>query len=99
MTVSKPNWASGQVIALTCMFLSTALVFIVFLYARLDHDMKLLALGAAISQASALMATASTMLVGRSFEGGSKLPSPSDMPPDTSAVLTESVAGPKTGTV
>ncbi len=46
---------------------ATGLALTIFFMSRGDHDMKLLALGAAISQSTALMATASTMLVGRDF--------------------------------
>ena len=54
--------------------LATALVVFIFSLSRGDHDMKLLALGAVISQASALMSTASTMLVGKDKRDASDAP-------------------------
>lgn len=88
--MSWKTWTSGQFIALFCILLSTGLAFSIFVYSRGDHDMKLLALGAAISQISALMATASTMLVGKVFDsntaGGSKLLAFPDGPPGGSRV-------------
>lgn len=79
---------------------ATALAVTMFVMSRGDHDMKLLALGAAISQTSALMATASTMLVGRDFSH--KGTDPSDLPPgsvvtDKSTVQTPPVAIPPNG--
>jgi hypothetical protein len=93
MILSKQaNWSSGQVISLICIVLSTWMLFDIFLYSRNDHDMKLLALGAVIGQGSALMATASTLLVGKTFEGGSnRLPSAADLPPGAKATATDSV--------
>jgi hypothetical protein len=93
MTVTKPQaWPSGQVIALVCIVVSSWMGFDVFLYSRNDHDMKLLALGAVIGQISALMATASTLLVGKVFDGSmSRLPNAADLPPGAKVSATDSV--------
>jgi hypothetical protein len=66
VTINKPpDWSSGQWIALYGFSLASALSWGAFLLARLDHDMKLLALGAVISTTSNLMGTASAILVGK----------------------------------
>lgn len=92
------NWNSGQVIALVCIVLSTYLSMDIFLYSRNDHEMKLLALGAAISQIASVMATASTLLVGKVFDGvgaaGNRLPNPADLPPGVKATSSDSVQAP-----
>ena len=69
---------TSQHIALACILASTTLVSILFIRCVSDHDMKMMALGAAISQVSALMATASTLLVGRST---TSMPKPGTPPP------------------
>ena len=58
---------------------ATGLALSIFVMCRGDHDMKLLALGAAISQTTALMSTASTMLVGKDLT--IKPHDPNDNPP------------------
>jgi hypothetical protein len=68
-TMTNPGDQTNQTLALTCISASTLLALLVFAVARADSDMKLLALGACISQVSALMSTASTMLVGKTFDG------------------------------
>ena len=85
-TFDKPT-QNNQMIAMVCVLGSSFLVSFVFLMSRMDSDMKLLALGACISQVSALMATASTILVGKSFEGGAKI----DAHPGETATVTSSL--------
>ena len=66
MTINKPpDWSSGQWIALYGFTVAALLSWGVFVLARNDHDMKLLALGAVISTSSTLIGTASTILVGK----------------------------------
>ena len=54
------------------------LALISFLWSRYDHDLKLIALTGVISIASQMMATASTLLVGRSLsaEKSNSIPNP-----------------------
>lgn len=73
-TLNKPVELSGQRLALVMILTSSLLSIVVFLLARYDHDMKLLALGNVLGQVTALMSTASTMLVGKDFSGHSQFP-------------------------
>jgi hypothetical protein len=71
-TLVKPIEPSGQRLALVMICLSSGMAILIFLLARFDHDMKLLALGNVLGQVTALMSTASTMLVGRDFSPAAK---------------------------
>lgn len=69
-TMTKPSSIfQSPNIVLAFMFgvMSAGMSIWVFVLSRTDHDMKLMALGAVISNSSSLMATASTMLVGKDF--------------------------------
>lgn len=70
---------------------ASVIAVLVFVMCRGDHDMKLLALGAAISQTSSLMSTASTMLTGRDVTKHDV-----DLPPGSSrtASATETIRTP-----
>jgi len=67
---------------------------LVFWIARNDHDMKLLALGAALGFISGSSATASALLVGKPQDSGNRMPNPNDMKPGATASITEAVAAP-----
>lgn len=66
-------------ISTICIAGAGALSLVAFMWARYDHDMKLIALTGVISIGSQMMATASTLLVGRAFstnEQGTVIPNP-----------------------
>jgi hypothetical protein len=66
-TVNEPSAPPVMYIAIIFGGLSSIMSFAVFILCRFDHDLKLLSLGNVMGQVTALMATASTMLVGRDF--------------------------------
>jgi hypothetical protein len=82
-TLTKPIEPSGQRLALVMICLSSGMAILIFILARFDHDMKLLALGNVLGQVTALMSTASTMLVGRDFSSGHTDLPPGDFPAGT----------------
>ena len=63
------KWAPfiSAIVSTICILISGALVTTIFVYSRFDHDLKLIALTSVVSIASQMMATASTLLVGKSF--------------------------------
>lgn len=79
-TIVKPVEPSGQRLALVMIILSSLMSVLIFLLARYDHDMKLLALGNVLGQITALMSTASTMLVGRDFSSSKNELAQGDIP-------------------
>jgi hypothetical protein len=85
----RNNAASNMLIAILCISTSSAMSFALFAMSRNSVNMQLLALGCVISQVSALMATASTILVGKSFEP-SKV-NPADLPAGSVTSSTDTV--------
>lgn len=81
------------IISMMCIFGAGTCCMIAFLWARYDHDMKLIALTGVISIASQMMATASTLLVGRAFgNNNDKPPSLPDPLPANSTLTSTSTS-------
>lgn len=82
---------SSLIISILCIMLGGTLAMWAFIIARQDHDMKLIALTGVVSMASQAMATASTLLVGRTFstEHPNGLPDP--LPSNTTLKQTTTI--------
>lgn len=88
MNLSRPTFW----IILACVLGSVGITVYVFAASRLDPGLRMAALVAATNIASALMATASTMLTGKDFS--SRHPDPADLPPGSVVTQKDTVQTP-----
>jgi hypothetical protein len=82
----------GQYIAIICILGAIGVSVYTFAASRLDPGLRMAALVSMTNLAAALMATASTMLVGKTF--GPEKPNPSDLPPGSITTSNETVQTP-----
>lgn len=78
-------------ICIACVFLSTSLTVYIFAASRQDPGLRMAALVGASNIATALMATASTLLTGKDLTNRHD---PADLPPGALSKTTETIATP-----
>lgn len=90
LNLSRPN---PNLISIICIVGAVGLSTYIFAASRNDPGLRMAALVSSTSIAAALMATASTMLVGKSFTGNGKT-DPEDLPPGSAVTNSEKVQTP-----
>lgn len=93
MTMDAPK-TSQNTIAIVCIMCAVFVSVYTFAASRMDPGLRMAALVSMTNLAAALMATASTLLVGKTF--GSTKSDPSDLPPGstTSNLTSETIQTP-----
>jgi hypothetical protein len=100
MTINlKDNAERNFYIAILCVVASTGLSVYIFSASRLDPGLRMAALVSATNLSSALVAIASTLLVGKVFGPDKGTPSLPDLPPGASSAQVETTGETTTATV
>ncbi len=88
MNLSRP----ASIIVGCCILGSVGITLYVFAASRLDPGLRMAALVAATNIASAMMATASTMLTGKDFSSSKR--DPENLPPGSVSQTTDTIQTP-----